>query len=86
MAKIIYLARNSLLADARIFQIFAFDFIIDQNLDIWLVDIKVNPNYSLKNKELVETILDRQYLILNYRSELTYSWFYNVKKELDEKN
>jgi hypothetical protein len=66
-----------------VFQVFAFDFIIDHNLDIWLVDIKVNPNYSLKNKELVESILDRQYLVLNHRSELTYNFFFEVKKQLE---
>lgn len=85
MAKIIHLTRSSLLVDARVFQVFAFDFIIDHNLDIWLVDIKVNPNYSLKNKELVEGILDRQYLILNHRSELTYNFFQGVKQELEAK-
>ena len=65
------------------FQVFAFDFIIDHNLDIWLVDIKVNPNYSLKNKELVESILDRQYLVLSHRSELTYKFFFEVKNQLE---
>ena len=52
-------------------------------MNLWLTDIKTNPNYSLKNRELIERILQRQYMILNHRSEMQHNFFVSAKKELD---
>ena len=51
---------------------------------LWVHDIKFNPLYSLKNKELVERILDRQFKVLQHRSSKTYDFFQDVKGEVDD--
>lgn len=75
--------KKRFLEDGRVFQLFAFDFILDKDMNLWLTDIKTNPNYSLKNRELIERILQRQYMILNHRSEMQHNFFVSAKKELD---
>ena len=82
--KIIYISRGKFLQDGRVFQLYAFDFIIDQDLNLWLVDIKINPMYSLKNKDLVEKVLERQFKVLNHRSNFIYEFFHETKNTVDK--
>lgn len=84
MRKVIFYSKDNFLKDGRVFQLKAFDFIIDKNMNIWLVDIKINPMYSLKNKDLVTSVLDRQFKILNYRNNMYYEHFHRLKKSIDK--
>lgn len=83
--KLVYLTRDKFLEDGRLFQIFALDFIMDTNFNIWLTDIKYNPNYSLKNKELVENIQQRQFKILDHRNHLVFDKFQEIKNDTEDK-
>ena len=82
--RVILLAQNSFYKDSRTFQVYAIDFIQDKNMRLWVHDIKFNPLYSLKNKELVERILDRQFKVLQHRSSKTYDFFQDIKEEVDD--
>lgn len=44
--RVILLSKNKLLKDGRMFQVFAFDFILDKNMKLWVADVKYNPLYS----------------------------------------
>lgn len=81
--RVILLSKNKLLKDGRMFQVFAFDFILDKNMKLWVADVKYNPLYSQKNKDLVERILDRQLKVLQHRSSLIYDFFQDIKGEVD---
>lgn len=45
------------LRDPRFFQVFAMDFVLDQQMNPWLVDVKGAPDYTLQNEEFVSDLL-----------------------------
>lgn len=46
----------------------ALDFAINQDLEPKLIDVKGSPILNIKNKEMVENIIEVQNQILNLRS------------------
>lgn len=53
-----YLTKKQFLKDSRYFKVMALDFVINNDFEPKLVDIKGSPFFNLKNKELVENILN----------------------------
>ncbi len=53
-----------MLKDSRLYEIFAFDFLIDESLDIWLLEVNQSPqmldvgNRKPKNLKTIADILD----------------------------
>lgn len=70
------------LKDSRMFQLFAFDMILDQDMKVWLIDVKNAPMLRLRNKEMVLQMFDYLFRINEMRSSKLYDVFRRLYAEV----
>ena len=73
------------LKDPRFFQNFALDFIVDQSLQPWLVDVKGAPDYMIKNGEFVKDLLDIMHGMNQTRSKMIANFANNIKHSINRR-
>lgn len=64
------------------FQIFAFDMILDKDLKVWLIDIKNAPLLKLKHKEMVLPFFDHIFQLNEARNSKLYDVFRRLFTEI----
>lgn len=73
------------LKDPRFFQNFALDFIVDQSLQPWLVDVKGAPDYMIKNGDFVKDLLDVMHGMNQSRSKTIANFANNIKHSINRR-
>lgn len=64
------------------FQIFAFDMILDNDLKVWLIDIKNAPLLKLRHKEMVLPFFDHIFQLNEARNSKLYDVFRRLFGEI----
>lgn len=64
------------------FQLFAFDMILDKDLKVWLIDVKNAPLLRLRNKQMVLNMFDYVFRINEMRSSKLYDVFRRLYSEV----
>ena len=67
-AKLNFIVKDRYLRDPRFFQTIALDFVVDQELNPYLVDVKGSPEFTSKNLNYVRRSLELQTEIVNRRA------------------
>lgn len=69
--------------DSRFYQVFAIDFIIDNKLQPWLIDIKGAPDYMDKNQEFIHNLMKLMNEINQERSNKMMKKIISFKYEIN---
>jgi hypothetical protein len=64
------------------FQLFAFDMILDKDMKVWLIDVKNAPLLRLRNKEMALKMFDYVFRINELRSSKLYDVFRRLYAEV----
>lgn len=83
--KLIFAHKRRFRKDPRAYQLYALDFVVDSSLKPWLIDIKHAPVMTLKQTDLITSILEHQFLLTNLRKKKVIQYLETVKSDIDVK-
>ena len=81
-ARLNFIAKDKYLKDSRFFQIIALDFVVDQELNPYLVDVKGSPEFTSKNLDYVRRSLELQMDIVNRRASKVINFVSRIKHDI----
>ena len=79
------IVQKKLFRDPRFYQVFAMDFILDDKLTPWLVDINDSPNYRHKNANFVNNLIQLTSNINSERSNRMLVRINQVKHHINQR-
>lgn len=72
------------LKDSRTFQLFGFDFVMNEEMKLWLIDVKNSPILLLKEKEMVVQMFEHIFKLNEHRNSKLYDILKALYQEIVE--
>ena len=70
----------------NLFELYAFDILIDTNLKPWLIDFNYNPSLNIESdrKDSLEKVMMKPYKMTNLPLEKQCKYLNDIEKKIDE--
>lgn len=86
MRKSLFAFKDKPFKDNRGYQIFAFNFVIDSSFKPWLTSVTAAPYFTGRNSDILESVLDHQFQLVNARNHELVNYLKKLKYTIDQRH